>query len=326
MSITPLRFEPIFQYRLWGGRRLARWSREPLPGDGPMGEAWILSDRDDFASKVAEGPYQGKTLRELLAQENEAMLGSQAGKFEKYPLLLKFLDATEMLSVQVHPSDEHKDLLPPGERGKTESWLVLDAEPSSSIYAGLQPNVTPEKMRADSADGSVEQDLASFHPQIGDGLFIEAGTVHALGGGVVVFETQQNSDVTFRLFDWNRVDEKTGQPRELHIEKAIQSTNFHAVAVKPSVPHVMGTGPALREEMFSCEFFFVERITGEEPFHVGADEAMRVLVALHGEGTMRYANVDYIVKQGDVYVLPAAVGRIEFTPTGKAILAEVSVP
>lgn len=326
MSITPLRLEPIFQYRLWGGRRLERWSRDPLPGDGPIGEAWILSDRDDFASKVADGPYAGKTLRELFAEEPEAMLGAQKDQFQRYPLLLKFLDATEMLSVQVHPSDDHKDLLPAGERGKTESWLVLDSEPGSSIYAGLQPNVTAEQMRAHSADGTVEQDLASFKPNPGDGLFIEAGTVHALGGGVVVFETQQNSDVTFRLFDWNRVDEKTGKSRDLHIEQAIQSTNFEAVAVKPSEPKVVTSEPALQEEMFTCEFFKVDRLSGDQPFSVGAEGAMRVLVALEGEGSLAYGGTDYTVKSGDVYVLPAAVGAVEFTPSGKVTVAEVAVP
>lgn len=319
MSIAPLRFAPIFQYRLWGGRRLARWSREPLPDVGPVGEAWILSDRDDHASKVAEGTHAGKTLRQLFQELPDEMLGEQRGQFEKYPLLLKFLDATEMLSVQVHPSDAHHDLLPPGERGKTESWLVLDAEPESSIYAGLQPGVTPETMRAHSADGTVEQDLASFRPKPGDGLFIEAGTVHALGGGVVVFETQQNSDVTFRLFDWNRVDEKTGKARELHVEQAIQSTNFDAVAVQPSVPEPLSEG---RERLFACEFFVVDRLSGDSPVQVGAANRMRVLVALEGGGTIGEAEV----RQGDVYVLPAALGAVEFVPNGIATLVEIAVP
>ena len=323
MSLSPLRFEPIFQYRLWGGRRLARWSRGALPGDGPVGEAWILSDRDDFASRVAEGPLTGKTLRELFEADPEGMLGRQRGRFSRFPLLLKFLDATEMLSVQVHPSDAHKDLLPPGERGKTESWLVLDAEPSSSIYAGLQPGVTPKEMRARSADGTVEQNLASFLPSVGDGLFIEAGTVHALGGGVVVFETQQNSDVTFRLFDWNRVDEKTGKSRDLHIEQAIQSTNFDAVAVQPSSPVVLAPG---RERLFACEFFVVDRLLSDQPFSVGADGEMRVLVALDGQGSLAFEGEEFSVRPGDVYVLPASVGALVFRPEGTATLAEVAVP
>ena len=245
MDLYPLRFEPLYQYRLWGGRRLERYSRGPLPVEGPVGEAWLLSDRDDHASTVAEGPLRGKTLRALFAESGDEMLGSQAGQFERYPLLLKFLDASEMLSVQVHPSDAQGDLLPKGERGKTESWLVMEAGAGSSIYAGLAPGVTPETMRAKSADGTVEEDLASFAPKVGDGLFIEAGTVHALGGGVMVFETQQNSDVTFRLFDWNRVDTQTGKPRELHVEKAIRATNFEAVAVPPTQPTVLGDAAGL---------------------------------------------------------------------------------
>lgn len=323
MSLTPLRFEPIFQYRLWGGRKLEKWSRTPLPGEGPIGEAWILSDRDDFASKVAEGPLAGKTLRELFAEHPDEMLGEQRGRFSRYPLLLKFLDAAEMLSVQVHPSDQHKDLLPPGERGKTESWLVMDAEPSSSIYAGIRPGTTADEMRAKSASGTVEEDLASFHPKKGDGLFIEAGTVHALGGGVVVFETQQNSDVTFRLFDWNRVDEKTGQPRELHIEPAIQSTNFAAGPVPAVMPKEIAPG---HENLFACEFFTVDRLTGSSPFKVGRKGQMRVVVAIEGSGSLRYGDGEFAVRQGDVYVLPASVGTVEFDPSGEATLAEVAVP
>lgn len=323
MKLTPMRFAPIFQYRLWGGRRLERWSREPIAVEGPVGEAWIFSDRDDHANVVAEGEFAGKTFRELLAADPEGMLGDQVGQFERFPLLLKFLDASEMLSVQVHPSDEHKDLLPPGERGKTESWLVLDSEPDSRIYAGLKPGVTPETMRAHSADGSVEQDLASFSPKVGDGLFIEAGTVHALGGGVVVFETQQNSDVTFRLFDWNRVDEKTGKSRDLHIEQAIQSTNFAAGAVLPGEPTVLTEAPVRHEAVFGCEFFAVDRFAGDQPFTVGAANRMRVLVCLEGSGTL---DGGIQVKPGDTYVLPASTGELTLSPNGGVTVAQVAVP
>ena len=326
MSLYPLRFEPIFQYRLWGGRKLERYSREPLGVEGPVGEAWILSDRDDFASKVAEGELKGKTLRELLHESGEAMLGAAAGQYDKYPLLLKFLDAKEVLSVQVHPSDAHKELLPKGERGKTESWLVLESEEDSKIFLGLNEGVTPEEIREKSKDGTVAEDLASFHPRVGDGAFIRAGTVHALGDGVLVFECQQNSDVTFRLFDWNRVDEKTGKPRELHIDKAVACIDFSEGPVGPVTPQVLGTQRVLREGMFACEFFTVERLTGEEPFSVGVDGEMRVLVCLEGAGSMQLGEALYDVRQGDVYVLPAEVGGLEFKPEGKASLAQVAVP
>ncbi len=138
----PLRFEPIYQYRLWGGRRLAELLTAPLPGDGPIGEAWLLSDRDDHPSKVAAGPLKGSTIRQLLEQSPEQLLGKLAGRFRRFPVLLKFLDAHEKLSVQVHPEDGQTDYIPAGESGKTEAWVVLEAAPDSRIYAGLKPGTT----------------------------------------------------------------------------------------------------------------------------------------------------------------------------------------
>ena len=150
MLLYPLRFEPIYQYRLWGGRRLAGVLTAPLPGEGPIGEAWVLSDRDDHPSRVADGPLKGRTIAQLLEQFPEYVMGKLAGRFRRFPLLLKFLDAREMLSVQVHPADTHTDLLPAGETGKTEAWVVLEAGPESRIYAGLKPGTT----EADSAPGA----------------------------------------------------------------------------------------------------------------------------------------------------------------------------
>lgn len=227
MTLYPLRFDPIFQYRLWGGRRLEALMGDKLPGTDPIGEAWILSDRDDFPSKVANGELKGKTIKELIEMAPDELLGDFANRMRRFPLLLKFLDASDMLSVQVHPTDEQKNLLPPGERGKTEGWIVLNSEPHGLIYAGLKPGTTADDLRTLSKE-TVDLHLSSFHPLLGNGVFIPAGTVHALGGGVTVFEVQQNSDVTFRLFDWDRVDPHTGKPRALHVEDAIACTKFRS--------------------------------------------------------------------------------------------------
>ena len=140
-------------------------------------------------------------------------MGKLAGRFQRFPLLLKFLDVLEMLSVQVHPSDADKDLLPAGETGKTEAWVVLEAGTRSRIYAGLRPGASAEVLRRALSDGTVADHLACFHPKPGDAVFNPAGMVHSLGGGVMVFEVQENSDVTFRLYDWNHVDPKTHQQR-----------------------------------------------------------------------------------------------------------------
>src|SRR5450432_2309156 len=145
MTIThlyPLQFTPILQYRLWGGRRLADWAKTSLPGLEPIGEAWLLSDRDDYPSRVAEGPLKGRTIAQLLEQSPKLILGKLAARFRRFPLLLKFLDVREMLSVQVHPPDNKASLIPSGETGKTEAWVVLEAEPESRIYAGLRPGAT----------------------------------------------------------------------------------------------------------------------------------------------------------------------------------------
>ena len=233
IPLYPLRFEPIYQYRLWGGRRLANLLSAPLPGDGPIGEAWLLSDRDDHPSHVANGPLKGQTIGQLLKQWPEQVLGKLAGRFRRFPLLLKFLDARDMLSVQVHPSDRQSNYLPAGETGKTEAWVVLEAGPESRIYAGLKPATTADNLRRAIANGAVADHLACFTPKPGDGVFLPAGTVHALGGDVVVFEVQQNSDVTFRLYDWDHVDTKTGQRRALQVDQAIACIDFAQGAVGP---------------------------------------------------------------------------------------------
>jgi mannose-6-phosphate isomerase len=212
VRLCPLRFAPIFQYRLWGGRRLAQLLTAPLLGDGPIGEAWVLSDRPDHQSRVAAGPLTGRSLGQLLEQFPEQMLGRLAPRFRRFPLLLKFLDARELLSVQVHPADRQTTYLSAGETGKTEAWVVLEAGLESRIYAGLQPGTTPEALRRALRNGAIGAQLAGFTPKPGDGIFLPAGTVHSLRGDVVVFEVQQNSDVTFRLCDWDRVDPTTGQP------------------------------------------------------------------------------------------------------------------
>ena len=268
LPMYPLRFEPIYQYRIWGGRRLAERLTAPLPGDGPIGEAWLLSDRDDHLSKVADGPLKGSTIRQLMEQSPEQMLGRLAGRFRRFPVLLKFLDAHEKLSVQVHPEDDQKDYIPAGETGKSEAWVVLEAGPASRIYAGLKAGTTRDDLERALASRSVADLLASFAPRVGDAVFLRARTVHSLSG-VVVFEVQENSDVTFRLYDWDRLDPKSGKPRPLQVEQAMACIDFDQVAIGPVAPVVLEDAPARRERLFHCEHFSVWRHTGMTPFPVG---------------------------------------------------------
>ena len=267
--LYPLRFEPIYQYRLWGGRHLANLLTAPLPS-GPIGEAWLLSDRDDHQSRVANGPLKGQTIGQLLQQFPKQMMGKLAGRFPRFPLLLKFLDAHEMLSVQVHPTKANTNLLPAGETAKTEAWVVLEAGTESRIYAGLRPNTTAADLRRALTNGTVVDHLAWFTPKPGDAVFLRAGTVHSLGGDIVVFEIQQNSDVTFRLYDWGHVDPKTGQPRALQVDQAMACIDFAEGPVGRVTPVVEATTPVERERLFHCEHFWLWRLRGQSPFTVGA--------------------------------------------------------
>ena len=324
-ALYPLRFEPIYQYRLWGGRRLAEWLAAPLPRDEPIGEAWLLSDRDDHPSVVSDGPLKGQSLGQLMDQSPEQLLGKLSGRFRRFPLLLKFLDARDTLSVQVHPSDRQTKYIPAGETGKTEAWVVLEAGKKSRIYAGLTPGTNAETLRQALTDETVAEHLACFIPKPGDGVFIPAGTVHSLGD-VVVFEVQENSDVTFRLYDWSHVDAKTGRPRPLHIDQAMACIDFAQRAIGPVVPVVEEETAVLRERLILCEHFGLWRLSGESPFTVGVSGMARVLVCLAGDGQLEHDGSNYPIARGDVMLLPAVVGACRCRPRGAMIMLELSLP
>ena len=324
--LYPLQFEPIYQYRIWGGRNLAEILTLPLPGDDPVGEAWLLSDRDDHQSKVVNGNLKGSTIGQIMNKFPEQLMGKLIGRFSKFPLLLKFLDAQKMLSVQVHPSDAYKNMLPQGETGKTEAWVVLKALPESLIYAGLKPGTTSENLKESISKDEVQNHLSSFTPTPGDAVFIPAGTVHSLGDGVVVFEVQQNSDVTFRLFDWNHIDAKTGKPRPLQVEQALECINYSQGKASPVTPKEITTIPAKREQLFNAEHFELWRISGELPFTIGAMDEPRILVCIEGHGNLEAEGNVYPVIKGDVFLLPAVNGKCSFHPEGAANVLEIAIP
>jgi mannose-6-phosphate isomerase len=323
--LYPLRFDPIYQYRPWGGRRLGLLLSAPLPEDGPIGEAWILSDRDDHPSLVTDGPFKGMTIKQVMDRAQVQLMGRLAGRFKRFPLLLKFLDVRETLSVQVHPSDTQSEMIPAGETGKTEAWVVLETGEESRIYAGLKPSTTEDSLRGAIANGTVEKFLASFEARVGDGMLVEAGTVHSLSD-VVVFEVQENSDVTFRLYDWHRLDPQTGQMRPLQIEQAMACIKFDQPPVGPVVPELEEMMPILRERLLGCEHFGVWRLQGRLPFGVGAVGLPRVLVCLAGKGHLEQGDAKYAFGKGDVLLLPALLGICCCRPEGAVSLLEISLP
>jgi mannose-6-phosphate isomerase len=271
---------------VWGGRRLGDLLNKTLPADGPYGEAWEISDHASHQSVVCRGPRRGRTLRELMQEERRQLVG--AAHHEAFPWLVKSLDAADWLSVQVHPDDEAARRLWPGERGKTEAWFVLDAAPGSKVFAGLASGVTRAALQRALAAGEVVGCLHQFEPRPGDCLFLPAGTVHAVGGGVLMAEVQQTSDATFRLFDWNRRDAR-GQARPLHVEQSLACIDWQAGPVNPvrawGYPRAWGAAPDAGDEtqrLTGCAYFVLDYWRRTAPFELGGDGRMAVVVVVHG--------------------------------------------
>lgn len=314
---VPLRFLPYLRPMVWGGRRLATELGKTLPEAKPYGESWDVSDHRSHASVVASGPHAGRTLRQLMQEDREALLGRAAKQYTTFPWLVKFLDAADWLSVQVHPDDELVQALWPGEGGKTEAWYVLDAAPSSRIYAGLLPGVGAKELRAALAAGTVAECLHTFTPRAGDCVFLPAGTVHAVGGGVLMAEVQQTSDATFRLYDWDRID-KEGRRRELHIEQAMKCIDWKRGPVRP----VRGEEqPALvRNRYFEWDYVQTDR-----PIAFGGANRLQLILVLDGKG--RFATVEEeVFAPGQAWVLPAALPRGECRPEGTMTLLVCTLP
>jgi mannose-6-phosphate isomerase len=315
--LGPLRFEPFLRPMVWGGRALEARLGKSLPTSEPYGESWEISDHALHRSVVAEGPRAGTTLRQLMEQERDALLGPAANRFDTFPWLIKFLDCCDWLSVQVHPDAEAVKTLWPGEGSKTEAWYVIDAQPKSRIYAGLQPGVGPAELRDALARGTVEECLYSFIPQPGDCVFLPAGTVHAVGGGVLMAEIQETSDATFRLFDWNRVDAQ-GKSRKLHIEEAFAALHWEYGPVQPRrVPTPVRPGfySLVKSASFELDYVFAT-----DDFGTGDFGQLKAIIVLEGDGRWRSGER---IAPGQVWVLPTSSmkNHIDLARPLRALLA-----
>jgi len=221
--LYPFTFQPTFKQRVWGGRELERLYHKPLPPGVPIGESWEISDRPGDISVVSNGALAGKDLRWLMENHAADLLGDARPQSGRFPLLLKILDAQEKLSLQVHPPAAAASALA-GEP-KTEMWYVAEAAPGAELYVGLKRGVTRTEFEQRIKDGTVAECFHRIGVQAGDSMFLPSGRVHALGAGLVIFEIQQNSDTTYRVFDWNRLG-LDGKPRELHIPQSLASIDF----------------------------------------------------------------------------------------------------
>jgi mannose-6-phosphate isomerase len=267
-----LRFRPIYQERIWGGRLLETSLGRELPGRRPIGESWEIVDRGPVQSIVRSGPLEGQTLRFLLERHPAELMGPAWAPERPFPILVKWLDCRERLSLQVHPPAAEGDLEP-----KSECWLVAETAPGAHLIAGFRPGVTRERFEAALRDGTVEQCLHRFPVAAGDALYVPSGRLHAIDAGNLILEIQENSDTTYRLHDWGRVG-LDGKPRQLHVEESLRSILWDDYAPEPV--RAAPTSAVLAD----CPQFLVRRVVlGKgERLTLPAGEQPRLLGVVSG--------------------------------------------
>jgi mannose-6-phosphate isomerase len=316
-----LQFKPILREYLWGGRRLAELGK-PIGNAKHYAESWEVVDHGEDQSVVVDGPLRGATLHDLVTQHGASLFGRHYPQ-RQFPLLLKYLDCNLTLSVQVHPNDEQGAKLDPPDLGKTEAWVVLAAEPRSRIYAGLKPGVDPSNLEHEVSKGTCEVCLHAFEPQVGDCLLIEAGTVHALGAGLLVAEIQQASDTTFRLFDWNRVG-PDGKPRTLHVSKSLETIDYSRGPVDPVVPQ--RTKHECIEQLVRCDKFVLDRWRLDSQQKLNNDNRFHILTVVEGNAAVKSDSTLRELRRGDTILVPACCSEVEIEPRGTVTVLDMYLP
>jgi len=321
---TPTRIEPIFSPRIWGARSLAPIYPEKSNLLEPLGEAWLTG----IACKIAIGPYAGKTLGEAWAEMPAEWRGRQLATAADFPLLVKFIFPTDKLSIQVHPDDAYasKHEMAAGGRGKTEMWYVVSANSGAQVLVGLKPGVDKRSFQEGLARQTLEDLFEVVPVHSGDTLFVPAGTPHTIGPRMVICEVQEYSDLTYRVYDYGRVDAH-GKARELHIEKALEVTNFGRRARGKITALALPADGATRSLLTACRFFAAERWDCSEQCELPLDEErFELLVILDGAGTLSWPESAARYHRGECWLVPARLGRIEVRPEAPTSFIRTWVP
>jgi mannose-6-phosphate isomerase len=298
MQLYPLKFKPIYKHRIWGGQKLREIFGKDIPPSEKIGESWELADLPDDKSVIANGELAGQTIDSVIAKYPKEIMGDKnfAGPF---PLLIKFIATEDVLSIQVHPDPQTCQRMLKG-KPKTECWYIISADPGAVIYKGLKEGATKKDFTRAIKNGGIAEVLAKIPVEAGQCHFLPAGTAHSVGAGLLIAEIQTPSDTTYRIFDWNRIDEQTGQPRELHIEEALESIHFDMAGEKLPVTTI--------GRLVDCKYFKADK--GHQPKNgqrLLSEGRMRVLIITSGAGKTLAADGETVdFKAGDVLLIPAA--------------------
>jgi mannose-6-phosphate isomerase len=315
--ITPIVFKPIFQERIWGGRKLEQLFGKNIPAGKRIGESWEIVDRPEAQSMVRDGPLVGRSLHDLWVNFREEVFGKVIGgpsrtALSRFPLLIKLIDAREKLSLQVHPTEVVAESL--GGEAKTEFWYIAAAEPGAEIYVGLRETMARAQFEQALHSKTVAECVHSIPVKQGDAMFLPSGRFHAIGAGNVLIEVQQNSDTTYRVFDWNRLDD-SAQPRSLHIEEALQCIDFNDVT--PSLSEPDG------DVLVRHDLFVVEKWELECSREAAADGQCAIVCCLHG--SLQCGEAEFL--PGQFFLIPASMSDREIHPGGEGTsLLRVTIP
>jgi mannose-6-phosphate isomerase len=315
--LYPLVFQPIFQERIWGGRSLERLYHKPLPEGVPIGESWEICDRPEAQSIIVNGPLAGRTLQWLMENHSRELLGRAKPLAGRFPLLIKILDAREKLSLQVHPPAAKARAL--GGHPKTELWYIADAAPNAELYVGLRPGITRQQFTEGIRAGTVDECFHRFNARAGDAMFLPSGRVHAIGAGLVIFEIQQNSDTTYRVFDWNRTD-SSGRGRPLHVAESLECINFADFAPQPIRFQDAPLTRLVNDPLFSVEVAALrEGEVLEQPLR-----SCRILAAIEGQVGIPHMEEPVVLAAGQFCLLPAVLGlmRVEASQPARVLISE----
>lgn len=321
--MQPLVFEPIIKRIRWGGVRLGTVLGKPIGDAQDAAESWEIADQPAGRSVVARGPFQGQTLSNLLLNQPVDLFGS-ACRYQQFPLLIKFLDANDRLSLQVHPNDQLAREYGPEQNGKTEAWVILESVPGSQLFAGLKSGVGPADLEAAVKSNRLEDVVHQFEVQRGDVVFVPAGTVHAIGEGILLAEVQQQSNLTFRLHDWGRLG-TDGKPREIHIEDSLRCADFDRGPVNTVQPERIESDHEL-QQLVSCDHFVIRRHVVTQPTEFLPADMFRVLMVLEGRGRLVCEAETYDLPTGQTLLLPASCPEVSCIPAERLTILETYVP
>ena len=319
MNSVPIRFERIFLEKVWGGRNLADSPGFELPAEIAVGETWEVVDREHENSIAVVGTAIGSSLSELLEKQSQSIMGhSSLSPKGRFPLLVKYIDASQALSIQVHPDDTTAKRLGNGAEGKTEAWYILAAQPGAAVYSGLKAGVTSEEFEACVVAGTVEDLLQRFEVRAGDCITVLGGTVHAIGAGVTLLEVQQNSDTTYRVWDWGRLG-LDGQPRETHLAEALEVIAFDQ-RVRPPV-NVVGEPVGetlLRARQSHTEYFALDTLEVRGTARFETHGRFEILVVIDGESRFesRDGQVQQNMYRGETWLIPASIEAYNLSSMG----------